>query len=205
MIALEQVRQHLESLGLKQAVEALDNSLDSAANRQLTYPEMLAELLSVEVSARRERYLATKTRMAHLPFHRSLDHFDFAFQPSIDERQVRELASLAFVAEAANLLLLGPPGVGETHLAVALALRSIENGQGAYFVRAYDFDGGPEKGSYRAQPGPPYEGVPGTQGAHCRRVRHLALRQGRCHCLLHSGVGPVRAGQHHTHLQQGLR
>ena len=138
MIALEQVRQHLESLGLKQAVEALENSLDSAANRQLTYPEMLAELLSVEVSARRERYLATKTRMAHLPFHRSMDHFDFAFQPSIDERQVRELANPAFVAEATNILILGPPGVGKTHLAVALALKAIENGQGAYFVRAYD-------------------------------------------------------------------
>ncbi len=77
--------------------------------------------------------------MAHLPFQRTLEQFDFVFQPSIDERQVKELASLAFVAEASNLLLLlGPPGVGKTHLAVALALRSIENGYGAYFVRAYD-------------------------------------------------------------------
>ena len=59
-LALEQARQHLESLGLKQAVEALDNSLDTAASKQLTYPEMLAELLEVEVSARRERYLTTR-------------------------------------------------------------------------------------------------------------------------------------------------
>ena len=66
-IALEQARQHLETLGLKQAVEALDNSLDTAASKQLTYPEMLAELLEVEVSARRERYLTTRTKMAHLP------------------------------------------------------------------------------------------------------------------------------------------
>ena len=79
-IALEQVRQHLQTLGLKQAVEALDNSLDAAASKQLTYPEMLAELLGVEVSARRERYLTTKTRMAHLPFQRTLEQFDFAFQ-----------------------------------------------------------------------------------------------------------------------------
>ena len=138
MVALEQARKHLETLGLKQAVEALDNSLDTAAGKQLTYPEMPTDLPGVEVTARRERYLSTRTKLAHLPFQRTLDQFDFAFQPSIDERHIRELANLAFVAEASNILLLGPPGVGKTQPAVALALRAIENGQGAYFVRAYD-------------------------------------------------------------------
>ena len=138
MIALEQARQHLETLGMTQAMDVLDSRLDDAARKQLPYPEMLADLLGVEVSARRERYMTTRTRMAKLPFHRTLEEFDFSFQPSIDERQVKELATLAFVAEASNLLLLGPPGVGKTHLAVALALKSIENGYGSYFVRAYD-------------------------------------------------------------------
>ena len=69
MIALEQARQHLETLGLKQAVEALDNTLDDAANKQLTYPEMLAELLGVEVAARRERYLTYQVGAPALPAH----------------------------------------------------------------------------------------------------------------------------------------
>ena len=141
MIALDQARRHLETLGLKQAVEILDNTLDAAASRQLPYPEMLDELLGAEVAAKRERYLTTRTRLAHLPFQRTLEQFDFAFQPSIDERLVKELANLALVPEATNILLLGPPGVGKTHLAVGLALRAIENGFGAYFVRACELMG----------------------------------------------------------------
>ena len=138
MIAMEKVRRQAESLDLTVAVEVLEGHLDEAARKQLPYPEMLEGLLGVEVSARRERYLSTRTRLANLPFHRTLDDFDFEFQPSIDERYVRELASLSFVAEANNLLLLGPPGVGKTHLAVALCLLGIAGGYTAYFMRAND-------------------------------------------------------------------
>ena len=84
MIAIEQARAHLETLGLSQAVEVLDSRLDAAARKQLPYPEMLADLLGAEVTARMERYLTTRTRMAHLPFQRTLEQFDFSFQPSID-------------------------------------------------------------------------------------------------------------------------
>jgi DNA replication protein DnaC len=138
MIALEKARLHLEQLGLAQAATALDGRLDSAAQRQLPYADFLVELLEIEVAARRERYLLTRTRLAHLPYCRTLEEFDFRFQPSIDERQVQELASLSFVADGANVLFLGPPGVGKTHLAVALGIRAIEHGQGVYFTRAHD-------------------------------------------------------------------
>jgi DNA replication protein DnaC len=138
MIAAEQARAHLEQLGLAQAAAVLDARLEAAAQKEVAYAEFLADLLSREVAVRRERYLITRTRLAHLPFRRTLEQFDFGFQPSVDQRQVRELATLSFVADAANVLLLGPPGVGKTHLAVGLALRAIEHGHGAYFVRAHD-------------------------------------------------------------------
>ncbi len=136
MLALEQARHYLVHLGLDQAAAIVESRLEVAAQKQLPYAEFLADLLGAEAAARRERYLRTRTRLAHLPFQRTLDQFDFRFQPSIDERQVRELATLAFVTQAANVLLLGPPGVGKTHLAVALGRRAIEAGHGVYFVRA---------------------------------------------------------------------
>lgn len=138
MIAREQARTHLDHLGLMQAAAVLDTRLEVAAQQQLPYADFLADLLAAEVAVRRERYLRTRTRVAHLPFRRTLDQFDFAFQPSVDERHVRELASLSFVAEAANVLLLGPPGVGKTHLAVSLGLCAIDHGYGVYCARAHD-------------------------------------------------------------------
>ena len=97
-----------------------------------------AQLLGAEAAARSERHLTTGITLAHLPFQRTLVQFDFGFQPSIGERPVKELANLAFVSEASNIVLLETPGVGKTYLAIALALQPIENEYRAYFVQAYD-------------------------------------------------------------------
>lgn len=138
MIALEKARQGLETLGLEQAAAILDSRLEMATKNEPPYVEFLADLLEAELQVRRQRYMLARTRLAHLPFQKTLQDFDFSFQPSIDERQIRELGALTFVADAANVLLLGPPGVGKSHLAVALAIEAIRNGMGAYFVTAHD-------------------------------------------------------------------
>ena len=128
MIAIERARQQLIELGLTQAAGLLDSSLEAASQKDLTYADFLVDLLDAEL-------LGTSLR-GH-GFQKTLDQFDFSFQQSIDERQVRELATLSFVQEAANVILLGPPGVGKTHLAVALATEAIRHGIGVYFVTAH--------------------------------------------------------------------
>ena len=137
MIVAEQARARLEALGLTQAAAVLDGRLEAASHKSCSYGEFLADLLEAEVKARRERYLKARTRLAHFPFHKTLEAFDFAFQPSVDERLLRELAGLAFIRETANIVLLGPPGTGKTHLAVALGMQAVANGFGAYFTTAY--------------------------------------------------------------------
>jgi DNA replication protein DnaC len=128
----------LNSLGLKALEARLEGLLEQAAKKETSYAEFLDELLACEVDARRSRYLRARLQLAHLPFLKTFDQFDFAFQPSIDERQIRELRTLRFVHEASNAIFLGPPGVGKTHLSVALAQAAIQAGFGAYFMTAHD-------------------------------------------------------------------
>ena len=90
------------------------------------------------MEARRTRYLRARLQLAHLPFVKTFEQFDFSFQPSIDEKQIRELRTLRFIHEASNVILLGPPGVGKTHLSVALAEAAIQAGFGSYFITAHD-------------------------------------------------------------------
>jgi DNA replication protein DnaC len=137
VITLERARQHLATLGLAQAGAVLDSRLEQAAKAQPPYADFLADLLEAEVAARRERYLWTRTRLAHFPFQKTLADFDLSFQPSLDARQIKQLATLSFIADAANVLFLGPPGVGKTHLAVALGMEAIQRGVGVYFVTAH--------------------------------------------------------------------
>jgi DNA replication protein DnaC len=109
-----------------------------ALEEGIGYADFLLEVMSTEADARRQRYLKTRLQLAHLPYMKPSSSSTSRFQPSIDERQIRELRSLRFVHEASNVILLGPPGVGKTHLAVALAETAIQSGQAAYFMTAHD-------------------------------------------------------------------
>lgn len=128
------VQEQLEQLKLTQARFGLDRLAEAAASGQWSYTEFLGRLLEEELLARQARRLTTKQRLAHFPWVKTLDQFDFAFQPSVDEKQVRELASLRFIEQAQVVLVTGPPGVGKTHLAIGLGLEGVRAGYSVYFI-----------------------------------------------------------------------
>ena len=132
------VVQALERLKLTRMIERLDQCAQTADTEGWTYVDFLDRLLEAELGARAERDVLFKTKLAHFPFVKTLDQFDFAAQPSINERQVRELATGRFVAHGENILLLGPPGVGKTHLAIGLGLAVIAHGVRVYFLTMAD-------------------------------------------------------------------
>lgn len=130
------VLEHLERLKLKGVGLRLDAALSEAARSEPTYLEFLDRLFGDEVAARQRRRIEMGIQIARFPIVKTLDDFDFKFQPSIDQRLVRELATGRYIANAENLMLLGPPGVGKTHLAIALGRLAIEAGYSVQFTSA---------------------------------------------------------------------
>jgi DNA replication protein DnaC len=134
----EHLQAILERLKLMRVPERLDQLAEEAAKESWTYVEFLDRVLDVEVSARVERDVTMKTRLARFPFVKTLEQFDFSFQPALNEAQLRELATARFVAHGENILLLGPPGVGKTHLAVSLGVAAIMQGISVVFFTVAD-------------------------------------------------------------------
>ncbi len=134
----QQARSHLAYLRMAAAAEALPGELEHAAAHDLGHTAFLERLLEVEVTATETRRRASLERFASLPSPFRLSDFDFDAQPSIDKKLVNELATLRFLEDATNVLFIGPPGVGKTMLAVALARASIDAGYRTYYTTAAD-------------------------------------------------------------------
>ncbi len=126
------IHAQLLELKMKHAESTVDQLCEEAASRQSGYSEFLSRVLDAELVQRHDRGTQMRLKLAHFPFQKTLEQFDFGFQPSIDQRQIEELATLSFVGEGSNVVLLGPPGVGKTHLAVALGLKAVLAGYAVY-------------------------------------------------------------------------
>lgn len=134
----EQIKTDLGYLQLDRAAEVFSTLADDARTQQWTHIEYLARRLDIQAVHTRDRRLAARLRYAKFPFHKTIEDFDFEFQPSIDPKLVADLATLRFVEENRPILFLGQPGCAKTHLAVALAIRVVEAGWRGYLTTAED-------------------------------------------------------------------
>lgn len=130
----ERLTTNLERLQLSYLAAALDTYVAQAVQQQWSYTDLLDRLVEEEVAQRESRRVKTALKLAGFPVPKTLDSFDFAFQPSVDKARIQELATLGFVERKENVIFLGPPGVGKTHLAIALGVKAVQCGYSAYFT-----------------------------------------------------------------------
>jgi len=154
-ICYERMHMNLKKLGLLGISQSVDAYLESSVAEELSFVETLGRLLEEEVRIRQERTYETKVKMAGFPGRKTVDSFDFGFQPSVDRRQVKDLLTLRFMSDGVNIIFLGPPGVGKTHLAVAIGMAACQAGRSVYFSSADDLVNSlvvsQSKGSYEAR------------------------------------------------------
>jgi DNA replication protein DnaC len=136
--AYQRLRGHLAYLKLNAAIEALPALLDDARDRELSVLDALEQLMGAEAAAAQARKLASRLHWAALPAPWRIEDYDFAAQPGTDQSLIRELATLRFLDEAANVLFIGPPGVGKTMLSVGLARAAAEAGHKVLFTTCED-------------------------------------------------------------------
>lgn len=133
---LERLHEQMAKLRLTKTQERLEALLQEAVSKELSYGDFLDQLLTEEIAAKTSKNITMRTNLARFPFVKTLDSFDFAYQPSLDKKQVHSLATCHFIEHGDNVVILGPPGVGKTHLSVALGLKAIEHGYRVLFTTA---------------------------------------------------------------------
>jgi DNA replication protein DnaC len=134
---MERLRENLAILKMKHTLEILDNYLERALKDNLNIVEALDHIFSEEARDKRQRAIETQLKTSGFPMKKELKHFDFDFQPSIDKRQIDELATMRFLENGENVVFLGPPGVGKTHLATALGLVAATHRYSTYYINCH--------------------------------------------------------------------
>lgn len=124
----------LDKLKMDHLEAQLDAVCEQSAQQGEDFKTFLTKALATEWQGRYQRGIEARLRQARFPWVKTLDQFDFDFQPSLDRRQVRELAGLSFVERTHNVIVLGPPGVGKTHLAIGLGVKAVEAGYSVLFL-----------------------------------------------------------------------
>ena len=134
----DRLRQILADLRMPGALEALDAILHGVDGGTLTAPEAIEQLLAAQIQLRNNRRLQAAMRSSRLPAVKTFESFEFSFQPSIKREQIESLHELNFIERKENVVLLGPPGVGKTHLAISLAIAAAQRGRRVYYGTLID-------------------------------------------------------------------
>ena len=137
-LVADRIREHAAKLGLTHLTDTVTQLIERAEAEQMGYLDFVDLLLEEELGLREGRRFRNALKLSGLPHHKTIDEFDFAFQPDLDVRKVRDLATLTFVGAKSNIALLGPPGVGKTMLAVGLAVAACRVGYSIYFTTLDD-------------------------------------------------------------------
>ena len=133
-LTYERLQDNLKRLKLTRAAEVLDTIAARSEDGKVSYLAFLDHLLEEEVAAKEKRRIETSMKIAGLPFAKTIEEYDFSFHPHLDRKAVMELFDLTFLAKHENVIFLGPPGVGKTHLAVSLAIKACSHGFKVYFT-----------------------------------------------------------------------
>lgn len=136
-LTMERLRENLESLKMKNTLEILDNYLERAVNDELNIVEVLDHIFAEEALSKRRRAYEKQVQMSGFPIKKTLEDFNFSFQPSIDKRQIEELATMRFLENGENIVFLGPPGVGKTHLVCALGIVAERHRFSTYYTNCH--------------------------------------------------------------------
>ncbi len=137
-LVMDRIESNLVRLKLSRIYEILGSLAKTAEEQGKSYLSFLDELLEEEVAAKEQRRIETALKISGLPYIKSIDEFDFAFQPGLDKQKIMGLFDLSFIRQKGNVIFLGPPGVGKTHLAVSLALKACQAGLSMYFTNMED-------------------------------------------------------------------
>jgi DNA replication protein DnaC len=128
-----QIEHYMRALHLKGMLAHYQELSDRATEAKLCYEEYLALLIEEEFKRRQEGSIKARVGKAHFPYLKSIEEFDFSFQPGLKEKEIIRLGSLAFIEKSGNVIFLGPPGVGKTHLSVGLGLKACTAGYRVVF------------------------------------------------------------------------
>lgn len=137
-LVMERIEANLTRLRMPRIKEILDRVTHTAEEHSKSYLSFLDDLLEEEVACKEQRRVETTLKISGLPFIKSIDEFDFTFQPYLDRQKIMSLFDLNFIRQNGNVIFLGPPGVGKTHLAVSLALKACQCGMSIYFTNMED-------------------------------------------------------------------